>query len=189
MVFGRDTRDALAAAVDLVNTLPATDTERLDTLGDVAALDRYLAVHPYSGHIDRDLDELASVRAIRPRLRELWLVDREGAVPLVTAMLRDGEAMPQLAIHDEYDWHIHATPPHAPLATRILVEAAMAFVDIIRADEYERVRVCAADDCLSVYIDYSKNRSKRYCDTGNCGNRMNVNAYRRRKAREAVSGD
>ena len=55
----------------------------------------------------------------------------------------------------------------------------MAFVDVIRSDEYDRVRVCSADDCESVYIDYSKNGSKRYCDTGNCGNRMNVNAYRR----------
>ena len=59
-------------------------------------------------------------------------------------------------IHDEYDWHIHATRDDAPLATRILVEAAMAFVDVIRADEYDRVRVCEADDCDAVYIDYSR---------------------------------
>ena len=31
---------------------------------------------------------------------------------------------------------------------------------------------------------FSRNGSKRYCDTGNCGNRMNVNAYRARRARE-----
>ena len=52
-------------------------------------------------------------------------------------------------IHDDYDWHIHATSDDAPLATRILVEAAMAFVDVIRSDEYDRVRVCSADDCDS----------------------------------------
>jgi predicted RNA-binding Zn ribbon-like protein len=126
------------------------------------------------------------VRSVRSRLRELWDVDREGAVPLVNGMLRDGQALPRLVIHDGYDWHIHATSDDAPLATRILVEAAMAFVDVIRADEYDRVRVCSADDCESVYIDYSKNGSKRYCDTGNCGNRMNVNAYRQRKARESA---
>ena len=43
-----------------------------------------------------------------------------------------------------------------------------------------------ADDCASVYVDFSKNGSKRYCDTGNCGNRMNVIAYRRRKAEESA---
>lgn len=186
MVFARDTRQSLAAAVDLVNTLPATDTDGLDHLVTPEDLQAYLMVHPYTGSFTRDQREVDAVRGIRPRLRALWLVDRDGAVPLVNAMLRDGHALPQLVIHEGYDWHIHATGDDASLATRILVETAMAFVDVIRSDAYERVRVCAADDCLSVYIDYSKNGSKRYCDTGNCGNRMNVNAYRRRKAAETV---
>jgi predicted RNA-binding Zn ribbon-like protein len=184
MVFIRDTELSLKAASYLVNTLPGYDGE--DTLRTVDDFDAYLAVNPYTGTIRRDESELAAVRAIRPRLRRLWEVDREDAVPLVNEMLRDGRALPRLVIHDEYDWHIHATSDDAPLATRILVEAAMAFVDVIRSDEYDRVRVCAADDCDSVYIDYSRNGSKRYCDTGNCGNRMNVNAYRERKARETA---
>lgn len=186
MVFIHDTRQSLMAAVDLVNTLPETDIDGADRLSDLAALDRFLSTHPYSGRIRRNADELAAIRDIRPRLHELWQVDRVGAVPLVNAMLRDGNALPQLVIHDAYDWHIHATDDEAPLAIRILVEIAMAFTEVIRADEYERVRVCEAIDCASVYIDYSRNGSKRYCDEGNCGNRMNVNAYRRRKARESA---
>ncbi|MBD7957946.1 CGNR zinc finger domain-containing protein [Microbacterium sp. Sa4CUA7] len=186
MVFARDTRRSLAAAVDLVNTLPATDVDRVDRLVTPDDLRAYLAVHPYTGSFTRDQAEVDAVRAIRPRLRGLWLTDREGAVPLVNAMLRDADALPQLVIHEGYDWHIHATGDDEGLATRILVETAMAFVDVIRSDQYDRLRVCAADDCLSVYVDYSKNGSKRYCDTGNCGNRMNVNAYRRRKAAETT---
>ncbi len=180
MVFIHDTLVALTAAAYLVNTLPGFDDE--DRMQTPADLDAYLAVNPYTGEIRHDGAELEAVRETRRRLRSLWDVDREGAVPLVNEMLRDGHALPRLTIHDGYDWHIHATPDDAPLATRILVEAAMAFVDVIRSDEYDRVRVCSADDCESVYIDYSKNGSKRYCDTGNCGNRMNVNAYRRRRA-------
>jgi predicted RNA-binding Zn ribbon-like protein len=57
----------------------------------------------------------------------------------------------------------------------------MAFLDLIRADALDRLRICAADDCKDVLIDFSKNSSKRYCDTGNCGNRTNVAAYRARK--------
>lgn len=184
MVFIHDTRQSLMAAVHLVNTLPGIDRD--DTLRTLGDLDAYLAVNPFTGMLRRDASELAAVRSIRPRLRALWDVDRVGAVPLVNEMLRDGKALPQLTIHDGYDWHIHATADDSPLQTRILVEAAMAFVDVIRSDEYDRVRVCSADDCDAVYVDYSKNGSKRYCDTGNCGNRMNVNAYRRRKARETA---
>jgi predicted RNA-binding Zn ribbon-like protein len=186
MVFIRDTRLALMATVDLVNTLPDTASDGVDRMLTLADLDDFLATHPYTGRMNRDADELAAIRDIRPRLRELWRLDRVSAVPEVNAMLRDGGALPQLVIHDGYDWHIHATGPDVPLATRIMVEGAMAFVDVIRSDEYDRIRVCAADDCMSVYVDYSKNGSKRYCDTGNCGNRMNVNAYRRRKARETA---
>ncbi|MCH6229486.1 CGNR zinc finger domain-containing protein [Microbacterium sp. CFH 31415] len=182
MVFIHDTKRTLMMVVDLVNTLPGYDGD--DTLQSPEDLREFLVTNPYSGTIRLDADAVAAVRAVRARLRELWAVDRAGAVPLVNAMLADGEALPRLVIHDEYDWHIHATSDDSPLATRMLVEAAMAFVDVIRSDEYERVRTCAADDCDAVYIDYSKNGSKRYCDTGNCGNRMNVIAYRARKARE-----
>jgi len=185
MVFIRDTELALRATVALVNTLPRHDSADLDGLATQADLTAYLTRFPYTGAVRRDDEELAAVRANRPRLRALWDVDRGGAVPLVNAMLRDGHALPQLVIHDGYDWHIHATGETAPLATRMLVEAAMAFVEVIRSDQWDRVRICAADDCDAVYIDYSKNGSKRYCDTGNCGNRMNVNAYRQRRGRQA----
>lgn len=186
MVFIHDTEMSLRAAAALVNTLPDTDTEGVDRLVSQQDFDAYLDEYAYTGTFHRDDDEFAAVRANRPRLLELWSVDRDGAVPLVNAMLRDGRALPQLVIHDGFDWHIHATEPDAPLSVRMLVEAAMAFVDVIRSDQWDRVRICEADDCASVYVDFSKNGSKRYCDTGNCGNRMNVIAYRRRKAEESA---
>ncbi len=182
MVFIRDTEISLRAAAALVNTLPTLGTDDLDRLRTRADADAFFAEYPYTGAFEHDEAELGALREIRPRLRALWHVSRQDAVPLVNAMLRDGRALPQLVIHDDYDWHIHATESSAPVATRLLVEAAMAFVDVIRSDAWDRVRVCEADDCDAVYIDFSKNGSKRYCDTGNCGNRMNVNAYRRRKA-------
>lgn len=180
MVFTPDTRQSLAAVVNLVNTLPgAADRDRLQTVDD---LDAFLVVNPYTGSIHRTAGTISALRDVRGRLHALWEVDRVGAVPLVNEMLHDSGALPQLVIHDGYDWHIHATSDDAPLSTRILVEGAMAFVDVIRSDEYDRIRVCSADDCECVYVDYSRNGSKLYCDTGNCGNRMNVNAYRKRKA-------
>ena len=186
MVFIHDTEQSLRAAAALVNTLPHVGTEAVDQLVTQADFDAYLDEYAYTGTFHRDDEELEAVRDNRARLRRLWDVDRDAAVPIVNAMLRDGSALPQLVIHDGFDWHIHATEPDAPLSVRMLVEAAMAFVDVIRADQWDRVRLCEADDCDAVYVDFSKNGSKRYCDTGNCGNRMNVIAYRRRKAEETA---
>ena len=85
--------------------------------------------------------------------------------------------------HDGFGWHIHAVPQRAPLATRMAVEAAMAFVDVLRSGELDRLKTCAADDCDDVVVDLSRNRSRLFCDSG-CGNRANVAAYRaRRRAR------
>ena len=185
-MFSDDTRGSLAWAVDLVNTLPGMASDTTDRLGTAGELADFLTAHPYSGALRRDDAELEEVRRVRHRLRVFWHIDRDTAAEEVNGMLAESRAVPQLVRHDEYDWHIHATPGDAPLATRMLVETAMAIVDVIRADEYDRLRVCEADDCEAVYVDYSRNRSKRYCDTGNCGNRMNVNAYRRRRAAGTV---
>jgi hypothetical protein len=188
MVFIHDTQLALAAAVDLVNTSPETSSEGRDGLVDLTDLNRFLDERVYTGRLDRNDAELASLRGVRPRLQGLWGVDRDDAVELVNAMLRDARALPQLVSHEGYEqWHIHAAADDEALSTRILVETAMAFIDVIRADEYDRVRICSADDCRSVYIDYSRNKSKRYCDTGNCGNRQHVAAYRERLREESVS--
>src|SRR4030095_5663457 len=134
------------------------------------------------GVIRRTLEELESVRALRPRLRRFWTVaDRDEAAALVNEILGEADARPYLARHDEWDWHLHVTRPDAPLADRVADEDAMAFFDLIRADALGRLRICAAEDCEDVLVDLSKNYSKRYCDTGDCGNRTHVAAYRARQ--------
>ena len=178
MLFSHDTERALAETAALVNTV-GRDGDTLVTLAD---LDDLLTRYPYSGVIRRTPDELESVRDLRQRLRRFWTVaDRDEAAALVNEILAEADARPYLARHDEWDWHLHVTGPDAPLTDRIAADAAMAFLDLIRADALGRLRVCAADDCEDVLIDLSKNSSKRYCDTGNCGNRTNVAAYRARK--------
>jgi predicted RNA-binding Zn ribbon-like protein len=180
MLFAHDTEVALRGAAALVNTAP-TLPDDTDDLTSREELDAFVSAWGWTGSRTHDDTELAQVRALRPRLRQVWTSDGEEAVRLVNALLAEAHALPQLVRHDEWSWHLHATPPEAPLATRMAVEAAMALVDVIRSDELERLRICAADDCADVVVDLSKNRSKRYCD-GGCGNRANVAAYRARKA-------
>ena len=179
MIFAHDTEVALNAAAALVNT--AHDGEELP---DVAALDAFVARWGWTGERTRDEAELAAVRALRPRLEQLWSAEEDDAVDLVNGMLREAGALPRLVKHDEWDYHLHATSPDAGLDVRMMVEAAMAFVDVIRMKELARLRVCAADDCSDAVVDLSKNRSRRFCDSG-CGNRMNVAAYRARQAAQA----
>lgn len=176
MLFAHDTEIALATAASLVNT-GRGDT---DELPDVAALDEFVRIWGWTGERAGDEAELEAVRRLRPRLEQLWELSEDEAVDLVNTLLRDASALPQLVKHDSWDYHVHATPPDAPLADRMAVEAAMAFTDLIRAGQLDRRRFCAAEGCDDVLIDLSKNSSRRFCSTS-CSNRTNVAAYRTRR--------
>ena len=178
MLFAPDTEVALRSVVNLINSA-ANGDEHLSTTED---LDGFLEAEGFTGSRTRDAAELASVQRLRGELAVLWLADEATAVDTVNRLLREARALPQLVKHDEWDWHLHATTPDAPLADRMSTEAAMALVDVVRGKEMDRMLVCAAVDCDAVVLDLSRNRSKRYCDTGNCANRAHVAAYRARKA-------
>lgn len=176
MLFAHDTEVALAAAADLINT-----GRGQEALPDEAALDRFVESWGWTGTRTRDQAELTAVRRLRPRLAQLWELPEDGAADLVNTLLRESKALPQLVKHDSWDYHLHAAPPDAPLADRMAVEAAMAFADVIRTGQLDRLRRCAADDCDHLHVDLSKNRSRRFCGTA-CANRTNVAAYRSRQA-------
>jgi predicted RNA-binding Zn ribbon-like protein len=176
VLFTHDTEVALQAAAELVNTGHGD----VDGLATPAELRTFVDRWGWTGRVVGDEAELAAVHAMRPRLEQLWRADKDTTVALVNELLQEAKALPQLVKHDQWDYHLHATPPDAELAMRMAVEAAMAVVDVVRADELGRLRVCAAEDCEDLLVDLSKNRSRRFCN-GGCGNRTNVAAYRARQ--------
>jgi predicted RNA-binding Zn ribbon-like protein len=175
VLFTHDTEVSLRAAVALANSALEPDT--LTTGED---LEVFLDEYDNTGARRGDADELAAVRALRPRLRPLLTSDRDTAAALVNELLSETQALPQLARHSGYDWHVHAVAMDAPVATRLAVDTAMAMVDVIRADEMSRLDICADPDCNGVVLDLSRNRSRRFCSTA-CGNRAAVAAYRARQ--------
>jgi len=181
MIFSHDTELTLKAACVLINS-DRVDGERL---GDLGALDTFLDSFGWTGRRDHDNAELKSVRRLRERLANIWAsaYDEEGAVAQVNALLSDTKAQPWLTRHPEMpDWHLHLASVHDPLGQRMGAEMAMALADLIRAGELRRLKTCAAPDCEAVLTDLSRNRSRMFCDTGNCGNRQHVAAYRERRA-------
>ncbi|MBL7492665.1 CGNR zinc finger domain-containing protein [Frankia sp. AgB1.9] len=182
MLFAHDTEASLLAAVWLVNS-----AEPPGTLETFEQLDDFFDEFHYTGRRDHDEAELAAVRALRADLRRLLTSDRDDAAELVNRLLADAHAVPLLVRHGGFDWHVHAISPDAPFTDRIMVETAMAMVDMIRSDELSRLAVCAADGCDGLVIDLSRNRSRRFCST-TCGNREAVAAYRARRSTQKTSG-
>ncbi|MFI2838421.1 MULTISPECIES: CGNR zinc finger domain-containing protein [Mycolicibacterium] len=183
MIFTHDTELTLRAACVLINS----DRVDGDELADLAGLEAYLAEFGWTGRRDRDAGELAAVHRLRERLGRLWegADDEERTVGQVNALLADTQASPWLTRHAEMpEWHLHLASVRDPLAQRMGAEMAMALADLIRGGELRRLKVCAAPDCTAALFDVSRNRSKIFCDTGNCGNRQHVAAYRERRGRD-----
>ncbi|MBO0896974.1 CGNR zinc finger domain-containing protein [Arthrobacter sunyaminii] len=178
MALGHDTADSLGTVAALINTA-ATGPDALLTPAD---LDVFLARERFSGSRTHTAAELRAVRHLRAGLRQLWTADEERLAVGVNQLLRNARALPQVVRHDEWGWHLHCTSPAAPLEERLATEAAMALADVLRGGELDRLGTCAAPDCAAVILDLTRNRSKRYCDTGNCGNREHVRSYRSRRA-------
>jgi predicted RNA-binding Zn ribbon-like protein len=178
VLFAHDTEFALLDAAALVNTV----ADGLDTLAEPEALEAFLVARGESGGRTGSARELRDVINLRSELRDIWKETNVAALAeLVNDLLASSEMRPHLTNHDGESWHLHAADAGAPVAQRLRANMGLAFADLIRAGESERLRVCEAPDCEAVVVDLSRNRSRRYCDTGNCGNRQHVAAYRARR--------
>lgn len=47
-------------------------------------------------------------------------------------------------------------------------------------DDWRRIKICPADDCLWAFYDESRNRSRTWCSMQVCGNRVKARTFRKR---------
>ncbi len=163
-------------ALDLCNT--GGPAERLAAPADLvewmAAADLVTATIAVG---DRDL---AEVRALRAALRPALLAADGPAV----AALAEGwlaHAPGCLAV-DPRTLETRFRPAEATCRC-LMVPIVLDALDLVRGFP-GRVRECAAEDCTAVYLDTSRNRSRRWCSMERCGARSKAAAYylRRRQA-------
>jgi predicted RNA-binding Zn ribbon-like protein len=55
--------------------------------------------------------------------------------------------------------------------------------DLLTGNDLPYVRECGDDTCRWVFVDRSKNHSRRWCDMKICGNRMKARKFYRRQSR------
>lgn len=187
MQINHDTRCALDDVVDLLNTAPDGDTP--DGLLSVDELRAYVDRNAVSDVGALGEDDLAAVRSVRERFAGVFAApDARTASKLINALVAEAGTTPQLTDHDGYDWHVHYFAPGASVADHLAADGGMALAFILVAGERERLRRCEAPDCGRAFIDLSRNRSRRYCDSRTCGNRLHVAAYRARQRESADAG-
>ncbi|GLK09635.1 hypothetical protein GCM10017600_30410 [Streptosporangium carneum] len=171
---------SLAAAVDLVNTSPATGGP--DRLVDTQQLGDFVERHQMSGVGELGATDLSEVRAVREAFHKVFTApDQATAVIRLNTLLSGTRITPRLTEHDGHPLHIHYFAPDASISEHLSADLGVALAHVLAEGEWERLRTCSAPDCGNVFVDESRNRSRVYCDSRTCGNRMHVAAYRARR--------
>jgi predicted RNA-binding Zn ribbon-like protein len=76
--------------------------------------------------------------------------------------------------------HLHYARPDATAVEQLTTTVAMGLSQVVVQHGWQRLGVCSAEGCDDVYVDTSRNASRRYC-SNTCASRSTVAAYRARQ--------
>jgi predicted RNA-binding Zn ribbon-like protein len=106
--------------------------------------------------------------------------DVDAAAMTINALLADTGSRPQLDKHDGEPWHMHFHASTDSLAHGWAAGCATGLAIVLGTEMYERLGVCTAPRCDRVYVDVSRNGTRRFCSTS-CQNRVKAAAFRARQ--------
>ena len=186
MNFGHYSDDSVGLAVALVNTQDARVDDSGDDLSTIRDLERFLSEHGLAAEAEPSEADLAAVHELRTELRAVFAApDETTAAGALNELLAASEPVPRLSDHGGGRWHLHVGSRTAGPAARLRAITSLGLALVLADEGRERLGLCADQDCGAVFVDSSKNLSRRYCCEG-CSNRANVRAYRaRHRAPEA----
>jgi predicted RNA-binding Zn ribbon-like protein len=190
------------AALAFANTLSWRGREApIETLGDFGDLVQWAAGSAgLAAGMVRDLESWAHEHP--PMAAELFAeaIALREAIFRIFHALAGGEAVPdrdlaalnralaaaprrhRLARSETgYGWQIG---PVALSAAALLAPVLWSAGDLMASDRRRRVRLCANEQCLWLFLDQSKTGTRRWCDMASCGNRAKARRHYQR-ARQA----
>lgn len=188
-------------ALDLVNTLDwrfreEGTEELLTSYGDVVSFAEQseLLTSAEARRVERGAGTekdrtvtLTAVRALREALAEVLYAQIDGRKPAEMAVrtlerfFKTAQASRTLRWNgDGMQWEWPSTGTDQDLALLKLVQSAE---ELVTGEKLAMLRDCAKPDCRWLFLDTSKNHTRRWCDMKICGNRMKA---RRFKALHAV---
>ena len=153
------------------------------TPGEAAALAEAARQHPRAAG-----DALTQALSLREALYGLFSARAAGlpapAADLHTINRAIGKAMTRAGLSPAAGGGFQWSWPDAPLGVdRVGWWVARSAAELLTSEHLTGVRECAGYDCGRLFMDGTKNRSRRWCDMASCGNRAKGRRhYERRRA-------
>jgi predicted RNA-binding Zn ribbon-like protein len=137
---------------------------------------------------------LRSARELREAMAAVLYASVDGGAPLATVVRTLERYFRSASGHRELRWEQPPRNPdarpglgwdwghfetHAELPLWILAQAAS---QLMTSDTMQRIRACGAETCRWLFLDTSKNHTRRWCNMKVCGNRMKARRFQARRA-------
>jgi predicted RNA-binding Zn ribbon-like protein len=185
MNFTSHTDAVVAVAVELVNALtPGEAYGRPHRPPDDRALPAAVTAALRAGRSEVrrvSADEAAAFRPVAMAIRAVFDAAAAGqtdaAARLVNDMLAQTGARPRLERHDGEPWHLHFHGAEDSLVTGWAAGCATGLAVVLGGESRGRLGVCSAPSCDRVFVDTSRNATRRFCSTA-CQNRVKAASFR-----------
>lgn len=110
-------------------------------------------------------------------------VGAEADLAALNAALEGAPPRRRLArLGEGHGWEVPLA--EAPSVPWLLAPVLWSAADLLAGEEHRRLRACANEECRWLFLDESRNGTRRWCDMNACGNRAKARRhYERTKAR------
>jgi predicted RNA-binding Zn ribbon-like protein len=169
---GSTARETLGGLADLINWLGSANALPSRAIGDLV---RWFEAHPR-----RAVAVYEDAIAIRETLYRLLRTLAKGASPLEDELQQLNRALSETFPRTKLErdganlgWQIEVKPIAAGVLAPVLWSAA----DLLATSTASRLRECANERCLWLFIDDSKNGTRRWCSMQACGNRAKAHRH------------
>jgi predicted RNA-binding Zn ribbon-like protein len=131
---------------------------------------------------------LTGARKLREVLYRIFVAVRQKESPGRSDMQWLNKSLDQVPLrlevqHEETGFCCKRKGGGSEFAT-VLGPVAWSAAELLASENLDRIKRCAADTCGWLFLDNTKNRSRRWCDMGDCGSRAKAKRYYHRKTKK-----
>jgi len=151
------------------------------SVADASALREQAAQHPTDA-----AQMLQQAVAVRETIYRIFQAIALETPPTANDLAVFNAALAQSMTHGRivpeaagFAWHWDNSSAHR--LDRVLWPVIRSAADLLTSHDLEQVRLCAAEDCGWLFLDESKNHTRRWCDMKTCGNRAKARRHYQKK--------
>jgi CGNR zinc finger len=166
--------NAVELAIDLANT------DRADREWVRSFLDAHIEWFTDGTDLSLSTSDTDQVAETATLVRDVALAESQSEVMARLNALLDRTSPKPYATDHDGELHLHYARPDADAVEQLTTTVAMGLSQVVVQHGWQRLGVCSAEGCGNVYVDTSRNASRRYC-SNTCASRSTVAAYRARQ--------